>query len=124
MCDKCKECNKPLRYQGWTNYETWNVALWIDNEEPSHLWRREETQEALEAAEPPEWMDGTEPEKLKRQATYDLAETLKEYHEEHQPELINVYGDLLGAALSEVNWHEIATHYIDEAIEAQEEATA
>ena len=19
-------------YNGWTNYETWNVALWIDNE--------------------------------------------------------------------------------------------
>ena len=20
-------------YQGWTNYETWNVALWIDNDQ-------------------------------------------------------------------------------------------
>ena len=23
-------------YNGWTNYETWNVALWIDNEEPMY----------------------------------------------------------------------------------------
>ena len=23
---------KAKTYNGWTNYETWNVALWIDNE--------------------------------------------------------------------------------------------
>ena len=28
--------NKPMTdttYQGWTNYETWNVALWIGNDQ-------------------------------------------------------------------------------------------
>lgn len=23
-----------MSYNGWTNWATWNVALWIDNEEP------------------------------------------------------------------------------------------
>jgi hypothetical protein len=28
------------KYNGWTNYETWNVALWLDNEQSSERhWR-------------------------------------------------------------------------------------
>jgi len=26
-----------MTYEGWTNYETWNVALWIDNEYAIYL---------------------------------------------------------------------------------------
>lgn len=25
-----------LEYSGWKNYETWNVALWIDNDKSLH----------------------------------------------------------------------------------------
>lgn len=25
-------------YNGWTNYETWNVALWMDNDESSYQY--------------------------------------------------------------------------------------
>ena len=27
-------------YNGWTNYETWNVALWMDNDETEYQWAR------------------------------------------------------------------------------------
>lgn len=29
-----------MAYNGWTNYETWNVNLWIDNEEPLYREKR------------------------------------------------------------------------------------
>jgi hypothetical protein len=33
--------NQPdTRYNGYTNWATWNIALWIDNEEPSYHYRR------------------------------------------------------------------------------------
>ena len=28
-------------YQGWSNYETWNVALWIQNDYPLYCLARE-----------------------------------------------------------------------------------
>ena len=28
-------------YNGWTNYATWNTALWVDNEEPYYFARVE-----------------------------------------------------------------------------------
>ena len=31
---------KIMTYNGWTNYETWNVALWMDHDEPSYNWAR------------------------------------------------------------------------------------
>ena len=33
------------RYNGWSNYETWNVALWLDNEEPMYILTRETMRE-------------------------------------------------------------------------------
>jgi hypothetical protein len=42
-----------------------------------------------------------------------LADRLKDHHEENRPELPGVYGDLIGAALSEVNWQEIAEHLLE-----------
>ncbi len=32
--------DKTMSYNGWANYETWNVALWMDNDETSYEFAR------------------------------------------------------------------------------------
>lgn len=96
-------------YNGWTNYETWCVNLWIDNEEGSYRYWREVAQETWDAAEADDIFSREE------RAVYDLSERLKSEFEEGAPELgASVWSDLMSAALSEVNWREIAEHMIED----------
>ena len=96
-------------YNGWTNYETWNVALWIDNDQGSYNHWRAAAQEAWDEAEP------TKTWTREESARFKLSEQLKDdIAVENQPELEGCYGDLLSAALSEVNWDEIAEHMIED----------
>lgn len=96
------------KYNGWTNYETWNLALWIGNEEGSYNHWRETTREAYRDAEASETFT------RKENARYALAKQLEEDTRENMPEVNGFYGDVLRAAISEVNWHEIAENWIDE----------
>lgn len=85
------------KYNGWTNYETWSVSLWMGNDESLEMTI------AHLADEHPD--------------VYDLAMAIKEFITDNVPELgdyndsgvpLAMYGQLLQGALSEVNWTEIA----------------
>lgn len=95
-------------YNGYTNYETWNVALWMDNEKGTYDYWRERAQEI--------WNDatGTQYQTRDEVARYDLMQELKEWHDDNMPEVEGTYADLLSAALSSVNWYEIAENMLDE----------
>jgi hypothetical protein len=95
-------------YNGWTNYETWNVALWLDNDGSDTYWR-ERAEERVRESEEERFFTRAE------RAALDLADELKNEISENAPDLgASMFSDLLSAALSEVNWLEIARHYVDE----------
>jgi hypothetical protein len=101
-------------YNGWSNYETWLVNLWMDNTKGSQEFFREQAKEiyVMATAEPDGWFTQSETAWLR------FAAWLKQYHcDENQPEMQGVYGDLLGSALAEVNWCEIAKQWIDAVVE-------
>lgn len=89
-------------YNGWTNYETWNVALWMNNDEGSQSYWEERASEVAER------------EENDAAATYDLAQMLGEDLRDNAPEIGGFYGALLGAAIRSVNTYEIAKNLIDE----------
>lgn len=98
---------------GWTNYETWCVNLWMDNEQGSQEFFRETARQFH--AEMGAYNTGL---KLKNSATFRFADWLQDYYsQENWPELSGVYGDLLRGALDAVNWDEIARHYIEAVLE-------
>ena len=106
---------KETTYNGWKNYETWNVALWISNEQSSDSYWRDVTQECWDEAEAGNTLTREE------QAKYNLADRLRDEITESQPDLgATMWSDLLGAALCEVDWDEIAGNWLEDADKDQE----
>jgi len=104
-------------YNGWTNYETWLMSLWIDNEESTSRYWNATAQEEYDEAEADRSFSRDE------RATLNLSDRLKNEFEEQQPDLgASFWSDMLNAAMSEVNWYEIAEHHIAD-VEKEAEAT-
>jgi len=110
-------------YNGWENYETWVVSLWLGNEEATCALQ----QELLEQAQNGEVLMGFNEEETIR---LTLADLLKEWVKDNSPladtsrwsiacrctrcgsGLFGMYSDLLGVGIDEVNWWEIADDII------------
>ena len=107
------------RYNGWTNYETWCVNLWIGNEEGSFTYWGEKAEE-LVRTDPddllPSWCKDGWPSwhSPDQERVARLADAMKEEIEAEGLDTVSegLFADLLGAALSEVEWLEIAEGFI------------
>lgn len=100
-------------YNGWSNYETWIVNLWLGNDEGSYNTCRTLAQRCFEEAVADQVLS------RKERACYQLAKELKEMIEDGNPlaSEASVYADLINASLSEVNWKEVANSLLGEVAE-------
>lgn len=82
-------------YNGWTNYETWLVNVWVGNDEGLYQVMLDLCRDA--------------------QNEYEAGKAMREYIDEmlEVPES-GLKADLLNAAISACNWEEIAEHYIED----------
>jgi len=111
--------NKTAEYKGWTNYETWNVSLWIDNDPGLHEMINEEAKRILEDLQGEienrygEYAVGKDDKNL---ATGVLGDFIQNFVEENNPlaEQNGFYTDILTMSLQEVNYREIAGYYFEE----------
>ena len=100
-------------YNGWSNYETWAVKLWLDNEPGPYEYWSDRAKEILRDPRISEYLT------TEQTARQDLADELKNDHEENLPQMQpSVFSDLLNAGLSEVDWYEIAESMLADAKES------
>lgn len=97
------------KYNGWTNYETWNMKLWMDNDQSSSNYWNERAQEIYDASQAERFFTRRE------SAAIALGNAIKEEMGDHAQDALERAGvayswiaDFLNAAVSEVNYHEIA----------------
>ena len=98
-------------YNGWTNYETWLVNLWMDNAEGSQAYWYEIAQESID-----EYNEDNE-----REIWFHFEDALKSMLEDmvHGPDSTVAFmaADLLNAAISEVDTREIAKSWVSNQVE-------
>ena len=90
-------------YNGWFNYETWLFNLWHDDSFSGEAY------EYYKASESDSTFTREE------NATFRLADHIKSLCEElYAPDENSFLSDITTASLQEINFHEIAKHYIDD----------
>ena len=91
-------------YNGWCNYETWNCSLWLNNDLYFYdACCKKATDLANDVVS-------------KNESIYILSNFIKELFHEDMPEnKPSVYTDLLHSAISNINFYEIAEHFIKDA---------
>lgn len=93
-------------YNGWSNYETWCVNLWLSNDQGIY--------EAVN-----ELIDGYDEDANVIAIADDIEAFVGELPEcASVREQANFVSDLLGASLSVVDWYEIATTWISDRVTA------
>lgn len=107
-------------HNGWKNYETWAMALHIDNEPDTYDTSRSIVADEIEYSR--ENQEDGDTFTLAENTTANVARALKVWREEAYEDAVQTLNDgpyafcsdLLGAAWSVIDWYEIAAAYLSE----------
>lgn len=92
-----------MSYNGWSNYETWNYKLWMDNDYGLYQYVQENARHYIGK-------------------TYEFSKFIEDMIEEQMPDLgASMFSDLLSSAFREINLYEIAENILSD-IEVEEES--
>ena len=113
-----------MKYNGWTNYETWNFKLWLDNDQDLHNYIIGEIKKIRAFPD-------------KNNKVNEVSNFLRSYIEDNVPNLSvstrsqsvhgsmsdknGFYNDILNAALRDINTYEIAEYYLEDLKEDERE---
>lgn len=112
-------------YNGWKNYPTWCVSLWLNNDQETQEMLREIVSQSLQEAQECEQV-ASGVWSQEQADKFTVADNLKAFFNDDDcgivPELgASMAADLLGYALDCVNWEEIAAAEISNYIAATED---
>lgn len=100
-------------HEGFENYQTWAVSLWLNNDEGTWRYWNGAALEILNS------LDSEKPSPAEIEKTVEeLAESLKEHFEENTPTLPGPWCDLMTHSLAYVNWEEVAEGFVASAIDS------
>lgn len=94
------------KYNGYTNYETWLCALWLDNDQGSNEMISEKANELVNSMDDPH--DEGEYYKALREMSDYLEMLVEEMHECSDMPNTGMFADFLNAALKEIDYRDIA----------------
>jgi len=98
-----------MPYNGWSNYETWCVYTWITNDQATDHACQALARDCAKHA-PTCGQVQSQIWTIEQATRFSLADRLKELVNDSNPlaEVASLHSDLLNAAISEVDWHELA----------------
>lgn len=107
-------------YNGWTNYQTWVMNLWLTNDEGNYDASHAVVREALDEWEPPVPLEDyytEDPDAATKARIWYAGERLNEWASDMVPELEGFVSDLFNSAWGLVDWVEIAENMAQELAE-------
>ena len=118
----CADVN-PGKCEGYTNYETSSIALWLENDRKLYETCRNSARAILASADAGQIGD-LSPELIMGDYLKDYVEQkllkIDDREEKARTDAERIFVSMAQAALDRVNWLEMGEHWIDDARENQE----